>query len=397
MNYHFNIVGAGIGGLTTALILKQKGYSFTVFEGADEIKPVGAGIVLAINAMQILDQLGLYEKVEAAGNRISAAKITDHKLKPLSYVDLKRFEVKYGVSNVAIHRGDLQQLLANEVGLENIHLSKRLLNIENTGHKGHILSFEDGSNVNANILIGADGIKSIVRNQLYEQATLRYAKQICWRGICEINLPDQYDNVSHEAWGKGKRFGFVKINKSNVYWFALINDKKDKLEGRLFEIFREFHQDILSIIKATPVANIIKNEIADLKPFYKWHTENSCLIGDAAHATTPNLGQGACQAIEDAYALGNFLTGTTNIQTAFNAYEKSRQKKAHMIVDQSWKIGKIAQIENNFGIWLRNNLVKSIPESSSRNNFCAKCLKFYKLKFGINIQFDNNLLIKSTR
>lgn len=360
-----NIIGAGIGGLTTALTLKQRGLNVNIFESSAEIKPVGAGIILANNAMQVFQKLGIQDKIEKAGNKISFMKITDDQLKPLSVVNLSEYEQKYNVSNIAIHRGELQKILANEIGFDNINLSKRLSKIEK--NKLFKLTFEDTSTIESKLVIGADGIKSVVRNQLFEKSTLRNPNQICWRGICEIDLPQKYHNELNEAWGKGKRFGFVKISDEKVYWYALANSKNVEAdEVNLTEFFSEFHSDILNIISATKKEQIIVSNIFDLKPIDKWQSENVCLVGDAAHATTPNLGQGACQAIEDAYVLGKLLESGLEIGNTFAEYEKLRRKKAHTIVNTSWTVGKIAHIENCFGIWLRNFAMKNIPKSANK-------------------------------
>ena len=365
MNNSITIIGAGIGGLTTALTLQQKGFAFSVYESADEIKPVGAGIILANNAMQVMQKLGLQEKLERAGNRISAMKITDPNLKPLSVVDLTSFEQKYQVSNLAIHRADLQKILAEEIGLDNINFSKRLAKVEkNTRYN---LTFANNLTLQTDIIIGADGIKSVVRNQLFAENTIRNANQICWRGVGEIDLPQQYHNELNEAWGKGKRFGFVKISDRKVYWYALAN-AKDFTGKRvdLAELFQDFHSDILAIIKTSIQSKIIISEITDLQPIKKWQAGNVCLVGDAAHATTPNLGQGACQAIEDAYVLGKCLENEADVQTAFKNYEQIRIKKAHAIVNSSWQIGKLAHLDSIFGIWFRNKLMKHMPKSANK-------------------------------
>lgn len=359
-----NIIGAGIGGLTTALTLKKRGLNVNIYESSAEIKPVGAGIILANNAMQVFQKLGIQDKIEEAGNKISFMKITDDHLNPLSVANLSEYEQKYRVSNIAIHRGELQKILANEIGFDNINLSKRLSKIEkNTLFK---LTFEDNTTIESKIVIGADGIKSVVRNQLFEKSILRNPNQICWRGICEIDLPGKYHNELNEAWGKGKRFGFVKISDKKVYWYALANSRKVGDEVNLTEFFNEFHIDILNIISGTKKEQIIITEIIDLKPIDKWQGENVCLIGDAAHATTPNLGQGACQAIEDAYVLGKLLDNGLEIQNTFTEYENLRRKKAHTIVNTSWTVGKMAHIENSFGIWLRNFAMKNIPKSANK-------------------------------
>ena len=360
-----NIIGAGIGGLTTALTLKQRGLNVNIFESSAEIKSVGAGIILANNAMQVFQKLGLQEKIENAGNKISFMKITDEQLKPLSVVNLVEYEQKYGVSNIAIHRGELQKILANEIGFDNINLSKRLSKIEK--NRLFKLTFEDNSTIESKLVIGADGIKSVVRNQLFKKSTLRNPNQICWRGICEIDLPQKYHNELNEAWGKGKRFGFVKISDKKVYWYALVNSKNVEISDvNLTDFFSEFHSDILYILSATKKEQIIVSDILDLKPIDKWQRENVCLVGDAAHATTPNLGQGACQAIEDAYVLGKLLDNGMAIENTFKAYENLRRKKAHTIVNTSWTIGKMAHIENKFGIWLRNFAMKNMPKSANK-------------------------------
>ena len=124
------IVGGGIGGLTTALALKQNGQDVTIYESASEIKPVGAGILLAINAMQVYKNLGIHKKIEKAGAIVSNIQTTDAQLNTISETKLSHFENKYGVCSVAIHRADLHTILADEIGWENIKLSKRLINIE---------------------------------------------------------------------------------------------------------------------------------------------------------------------------------------------------------------------------------------------------------------------------
>lgn len=355
------IIGAGIGGLTTALTLQQKGVEVAVYEAAAELKPVGAGILIANNAMQVYRSLGIYEKIADAGLRLSKMAITDEKLKSISSMDLTPFENQYGVHNVAIHRADLQKILAEEVGYEHIHLSKRLDRIEEQ-NGGFKLSFEDKTLVETPTLIGADGIKSVVRQHFFNKNMLRDAQQVCWRGISEIKLPESYQQTGFEAWGKGKRFGFVQLRNNKVYWYALQNTP-NVIQENLTEIFREFHNDIQAIIEATPENKIIRSDIMDLQPIENWYDKNVCLIGDAAHATTPNLGQGACQAIEDAYCLGKLLESGVSDEKLFENYQQKRRKKVDLIVNTSWRLGKIAQLESPILIWLRNNLMRITPNS----------------------------------
>ena len=357
MSEKITIIGAGIGGLSTALFLKQNGLEYQIYESAPEIKAVGAGIIIAINAMQVFQRLGIQEKIEKAGNPISSMNITDNQLNLLSAVNLKEYEKKYGVTNVAIHRGELQKILIDEVGIENINLSKKLIDIQRKDlfH----LSFEDHSTLESKIIIGADGINSVVRNKLFEKSTLRNANQICWRGVCEYELPQKYSNELNEAWGKGNRFGFVPISAKKVYWFALTNAKDvENTEINLIDLFKDFHSDILNIISSTSKDNIFQSHIVDLKPIDKWQSKNLCIIGDAAHAITPNLGQGACQAVEDAYVIGELLNKKFSIEDTFFRYQELRKKKVDRLSKASWKFGKVAQWKNPFAVQLRNNILR---------------------------------------
>lgn len=357
------IIGGGIGGLTTALALKQNGQEVTVYESATEIKPVGAGIIMANNAMQVFDKLGVRKKIESAGHKISNIKITDAQLNTITASDLTKFENKYGVYNVAIHRAELQNILANEIGFQNIQLSKRLLKIQQ--ESSFKLTFDDNTSIDADIVIGADGIKSTVRNELFGKGNIRDTKQRCWRGITKFDWTSKYSHEAFEAWGKGKRFGFVKISDKEVYWYAVINESLRKNNANITELFKDFHPEIRKIISETQNDKIIFNDIIDLQPINQWQKGKVCLIGDAAHATTPNMGQGACQAVEDAYVLGKLFGKGKSAEDVFAQYERLRMGKAHFIVNTSWTIGKVAHFQNNVAVWLRNTLVKIMPKSAN--------------------------------
>ncbi|PIF45969.1 2-polyprenyl-6-methoxyphenol hydroxylase-like FAD-dependent oxidoreductase [Chryseobacterium sp. 52] len=357
-----SIIGAGIGGLSLGNILQQRQYDFTIYEGAPEIKPVGAGIMMAVNAMQIFDQLGLKEKIENAGNKVHGISITDESLKPITKTSILALEKKYNSCNVAIHRAGLQKILAENIGFEHIKLNHSLSKVEK--NENYSLHFENGTQAESKIVFGADGIKSKVRDQILKTTTIRNAGQKCWRGLVELDLPEKFNHEAIEMWGKGKRFGFVKISEKKVYWYALVNERKHKRYFSLSEIFSEFHPLAVRILEATSEENIILNDITDLSPIPSWYSENLCLIGDAAHATTPNMGQGACQSIEDAYIIGRLLENNQDFNAVFEEFQKIRRKKVDYIVNTSWKIGKISQWES--GNTLRNFFMRLIPENTNQ-------------------------------
>ena len=364
-----SIIGGGIGGLTLGNVLKQQNIDFKIYESAPEIKAVGAGIAMAGNAMQIFDKLGLKEKIEKAGTKMQALIITDEKLKTISKTDVLKLGNKYKVCNIAIHRADLQKILSENIS-EHIILNKRLSTIEKK--ENYHLTFEDKTEIESEIVFGADGVKSLVRNQILKSGEIRNAGQKCWRGILQTEIPEKYSHNAYEMWGKGKRFGFVKLSENILYWYALVNEKFYSDDIDLLETFREFHPDILEMIAETYKDQIILNDIIDIKPMNNWSADNLCLIGDAAHATTPNMGQGGCQAVEDAYVIAKLSESEKDWNIVFSQFEKIRKEKVHHIVNTSWTLGKVAQWENCTII--RNSIFRMIPESVNQKQM-EKILK----------------------
>jgi 2-polyprenyl-6-methoxyphenol hydroxylase-like FAD-dependent oxidoreductase len=355
----FDIIGAGIGGLTTAIALEQKGFKVRVFEQAKLIKPVGAGIILANNAMQVFNKLGLKAEIEANGNVISTIKITKPNLKTISKVDLSYFEKKHQVKNIAIHRGKLQQILIEKLKATEIYLDHQLKTVVKADN-GHSLCFENGKRIHSDQLIGADGLHSKVRRSLFSNNHIRHANQVCWRGVTEYQLPTDLRNELNEAWGKNDRFGFVQIAENKVYWYALKSNKAQCAVHNLEKSFAQYHSVIKNLIASTNNEQINEAEISDLKPSTIWHKENVCLIGDSAHATTPNMGQGACQAIEDAFILAECLN-KYETNKAYYEFQNLRLKKALGVVNMSWNVGKMAHVSNPILIAIRNQIIKMTP------------------------------------
>lgn len=362
-----DIIGGGIGGLTCGIALKRKGFKVRVFEQAKEMKPVGAGIILASNAMQVYRELGLSQKITNKGCTVSSLSVVDKKFQLISKTDLSVFEETFQLKNVAIHRGVLQQVLIEEFKTDELFLDHKLDEIR-TEKNACVLRFENGKEYKSFLTIGADGIYSKVRNTLFDNVPIRKANQMCWRGVLNYPLSDRFKNQAIESWGKGKRFGFVKIDKNQVYWFALKSIKEESAkENETLDatLFSDFDPLVVDMIVKTEKNKIHAGEIVDLKPFKSWSISNVCLLGDAAHATTPNLGQGACQAIEDAFVLAECLE-KYEYEKAFTEFEKLRVYKAHKIVKTSYMLGKIAHWSNRILIVLRNGMLRNLPASINK-------------------------------
>lgn len=355
------IIGAGIGGLTTALFLMEQGIDVHIFEQSPEIKPVGAGIILAHNAMQVFDKLGLNRSIAELGKQLRSLNIKTSVLGDINEIDTRYFDQKFSVNCVAIKRSSLQDLLIKSLASKQIYLNKKVTDIK-SGEKTSIY-FSDGSEFTCDALISADGIHSVTRNTLFKTSQIRKPQQMCWRGISSTHLPQDFKHELNELWGKGSRFGFVEVSEHQVYWYALHNtgNHKNLTKKELLHSFGEYADIVGQIISDTQEDNIHQSEIADLKPIPSWHQKSTCLLGDAAHATTPNMGQGACQAIEDAYALSYYIEKYP-IDLAFRKFEQSRKSKAQMVVKMSWYLGFISQIESPILSSLRNFLLRNSPK-----------------------------------
>jgi 2-polyprenyl-6-methoxyphenol hydroxylase-like FAD-dependent oxidoreductase len=357
------IIGGGVGGLATAIGLKQAGLKITVFEKVNELKEVGAGLTLWPNALWALQRLGLEKEIKPLGLPETNGGIFNQNGQQIVGASTLELEQKFGLSATAVHRAELLELLLEKVGPENVHLGAALLKFEQD-EEGVTAYFSNGETVRDDLLIGADGLHSAVRRLLFGKSEPRYAGYTAWRGIC----PHPAVELSvGEIWGHGTRFGIVPLTHNQLYWFATQNrpqNEPDKPAGRkteLLEIFRagEWPSSIQTILEITPETAILRNDICDLKTLKSWSIGRVTLLGDAAHAMTPNMGQGACQAFEDAVALADCLKQTEDVPAALKQYERQRLPRTSKIVARSHQIGAVAQLENPLLCRLRNAIFKT--------------------------------------
>lgn len=364
----FAILGGGIGGLSLAIALQRKGISATVYEAAPAYKPLGAGLGLAANAVKAYQEIGIHSEVVGAGKKLRFAFGKTSKGRVISQTDMDAMTRRFGVLNsFTIHRADLHEVLYGLVAPGTIRIGKVATQVQQN-EVGVTITFTDGSSTQADYLIAADGIHSIVRQQLLPGTSPRYAGYTCWRGVTQGMPEGMNPDEMSETWGPGRRFGVVPLTNNRVYWFATLNApaNDDRMrqakQKELLDLFAGFHFPIPQLLAMTPDDQIIWNDIIDLKPLTRFAFGRLVLIGDAAHATTPNLGQGACMAIEDAATLANALTAYEP-EEAFRRFEAHRIRRTTAIVNQSWSFGKIAQLENPFLMMLRNAAFRMLPES----------------------------------
>ena len=367
------IAGGGIGGLTAGIALRQAGIHAVVYERASELNEIGAGIALASNAMKVFSKLDLADQIMACGVPLASGAIKTWNGKDI----IREVEEAHQFISVCVHRADLLRVLVQSLGEDNLVLGHKLVGFEQS-ENGVVTRFANGEQVQGDLLVGADGLHSAVRASIHGEEKPRYSGYTAWRGVAHFEAKAAIS----ESWGPGRRFGMMPIGGGRVYWFATKNVPEGQPESpedrkqELLDLFNRWHPPIPNLIKATEPDVILRHDLYDRKPLKRyWGEGRVTLLGDAAHAATPNLGQGACQAIEDAYVLARYLRGAAEIADALHRYEAKRIPRTTYITNLSWRLGRMAQWENSLAGWLRNAMLKAIPFSIQRRQL-EKVLEF---------------------
>ena len=354
------VVGAGIAGLSAAIALRKSGNEAVVLERAPRVDPVGAGITLFANGMRALDRLGVRDAVAARGAAATRSAILTSDGRELTRVPSDLLE-----GTIALHRADLQAELAAASG--DLRLDVEVTAVEQ-GEDGVVAESTDGSDERGDLLVGADGLSSVVRRAIAD-VPIRFAGYTAWRGVSSV--PVEPGRLT-ESWGVGERFGLVDMGRGRTYWFATKNapeGEPDEPGGRKAEILRRFsgwHEPIAAVVEAADESAILRNDVYYLEPLPRWSDGRVVLIGDAAHATTPGVGQGAAQAIEDAVVLADRLARSDELETALAEYEAIRRPRAEAVLKMSRRADKAAQLASPLGWRLRNAIVRRLPERAQR-------------------------------
>ncbi len=350
--------------MCAAIGLQRAGHEVQVYESASELKAVGAGLVLSVNAMRALRQLGLHEVVQSIGYAFDSVAILDQRGEIINETKMQKVAQVYGGGNFSVHRSDLQAVLLDQLPDGLLRLGKKCVDF--TPHTQITLRFEDGNQATADALIAYDGIHSVVRKKLLPQVVLRYAGYTCWRAVVPYRF-HRYAERFSETWGLEGRFGIVPLKGNHVYWFATMSAPQDDAKMRNFGVadlrrnFQHYHEPVVDILEHTTGEQLLWNDILDFKPIEHYAFGNIALAGDAAHAMTPNLGQGAGMAIEDAAVLTFCLSDSATAEEAFRRFESMRQKRVSSIVTGAFQLGRIAQSNSPLLSRLRNKLFRMMP------------------------------------
>jgi 2-polyprenyl-6-methoxyphenol hydroxylase-like FAD-dependent oxidoreductase len=374
------IIGGGIGGLTTAIALRKIGFEVDVYERAAELKEVGSGMSLWPNAVRSLNQIdpNVLSRLQTSGRSLCRMLMKDSSGERIKTLPLPAGDC----TGIAIHRAELQFSLAQSVPRRAIHLDHSFSHLEQRPNSV-LLHFENRAQAEADLVVACDGIHSSVRKSLGLKTKLNNRDYSVWRGMTPIHPQD--DNARRlgldhrgdfsESYGRGTRFGILRLGSGRVHWYAVANNsllppglpEHDALK----ELFAGWHAPIPELIENS--GNAIATKVQDRLSTLPWVVGRVAILGDAAHPISPNFGQGACLAIEDAVVLAACLQANTNLTRALRRYEHSRYPRCLEILFMSREAGRFAQFQNRALIHLRKYFIKLAPLSFTTFWFRRSC------------------------
>jgi 2-polyprenyl-6-methoxyphenol hydroxylase-like FAD-dependent oxidoreductase len=361
------VAGGGIAGLSAAIAMRRAGHEALVTEKASELQEIGAALSLWPNALAALDYLGLGERVRACSVESPTASIRSSSGHTLVHFDTDAMRQALGGLPLVVLRADLQTVLletCRELGVE-VRLSAALrdLRVDETS----VTAVTDIGDDHVDSVVGADGINSCARKWVAGPDGLRDCNRTAWRAV----ITNQEGLIS-ETWltvGTGLQLIASQATNGSAYWAAdtpkYLPDNHPGTEPKreLYRLFGGWHAPIPAIIEATPAESLVISDIFDRKPPNRLSRDRIVLVGDAAHAMTPDLGQGACQGLEDAAILLACGKDQLDARDIFAIFERRRLRRVSTIVRDSYAAGRLATTARPFAALLRDSIISLMPEA----------------------------------
>ena len=352
------VIGAGIGGLATTIALEQAGVEPIVIERAPELHEAGFGLVVSANAVTALRSLGLREGVAARGTRVRRAEIRNPRGDLLTLIDYDAL----GWETYGILRAELQQAMLEVAPAARLRLGTTCTGASEDGQ----VLLDGADPLIADVVVGADGIRSAVRRSLFGEEPLRYGGHRAWRAGTRFDDERVRDRFV-EVWGVGGGFGFGPAGPGRVYWYCFETvpegaPARDRPRDEFLRRYGSWFDPIPALIESTEPDAIEPTFTYDRPPRRTWGRGRVTLLGDAAHPMKPNIGQGAAQALEDAVVLGSCIAEGANPEEVLRAYERRRVRRANSVVRASRQAGRAAEIRSPIGARLRDAVMKALPD-----------------------------------
>jgi len=341
------IIGAGMGGLATAAALRRAGIAVSVYEQAAQFARIGAGIQIGCNAMKVLRELGLEQRLRAQSFYPRSWNNRDWRTGEVKFDMIfgESAERKFGAPYLLAHRGNLHAALASAVPGECVRLNHKLAGLDETGD-GIRLTFANGATATADAVVGADGVHSLVREILFGASPVNFTGRIAYRTTYPAALlgGEKIDDCT-KWWGEDRHIViyYVKPDRSEVYFVTSQPEPEFRIESwsakgdvrELRAAFRGFDRQVTNVLAACP--DVHKWAIVDRDALARWADRNVTLLGDACHPMTPYMAQGAAMAIEDAAVLSRCLRDVDRdgVANAFRRFEATRRERTARVQQTS--------------------------------------------------------------
>jgi len=358
------IAGAGISGLAAGIALVRAGLDVEVLERSREVREVGAGLMLWPNGTRALQSLG----VEITALTVQRISLRNWHGRPLIEAPLDSIAKRYGSDTALVHRADLQAALLGTLGTDHVSLGSAAVGFEEDRDQV-VVELQDGTVRTGDLLVGADGLRSVVRRQLIGDGDPVYVGSTAWRAIVSSNEIDLPHDVGVNWVGRGSEFLAFHLSDDRIYWAGVTKEPAGERPGEgghkvdLLQRFGSWAEPVPALITATHEPAILRNDMFDRPPARHWSRGRVTLVGDAAHPMTPNQAQGACQALEDAVALGESVKHASDLSEALGVYERLRLRRANRVVTMSRQATRSVQIENPLLCIVRDTAVRLLPSS----------------------------------
>ncbi len=357
------VIGAGIGGLVTAIGLQRDGHEVTLFERREDAGGVGAGISLFGNSFTALDAVGLGDVVRSVSTDDIAWIRTGHRRPDGKW--LSRIPHDAVESLRTMHRADLHRALVAELAEGTLRVGSDAV----VSDGGAPWVTVNGRMEDYDLIVAADGLHSPNRARLGLDPGLRYAGYVAWRGVTSETV--DLRGAAGVTWGRGRHFGMAPLPDDRVYWFATLNtppgggDEGESEHAIVARLFAGWHEPIADLLKATKPDAVLRHDIQDLaQPLPTFVRERAVLLGDAAHGMTPDLGQGAGQVIEDAATLVLLMRearGSADVPGALARYDSLRVPRTRRMLLRSRRAGKLSRMDGPVVTTVRNAVMRATP------------------------------------
>jgi len=355
------VVGAGVGGLAVARVLIDAGMDVRVVERARRVEPVGAGVALWPNAVHVLRSLGLGEVVDDAAVPKGEQGLRRADGRPLSSMDAHAIEERYGAPLALIHRSTLHRAMLDVVMSERIVTGREVVAATEAGEGIASVRMDDGEELSAELVVGADGLWSSVRQAVLGVAEPRPSGIAAYRGVAAWERPFR----SGEYWGSRDVAGLVPIDGGRAYWFRTRREPPNAAPISDEQLVRElagWAPELGEVVAATPRGAILHHHLFDRPPAKTLIRGRIVLLGDAAHPMLPFIGQGACQALEDASVLGAELAEAGDIPSALQRYDRRRRARTAPLIRTARMLARATHPQTSSTARLRDAVVARLPD-----------------------------------